>query len=246
MRPLACALAVAAALAAAAPALALDLERVEAIGAAPLRRGERPTTPPYDEAVRLALSDAVRRTAAALVPGPEAPSPEQLDAALGDDPFAYAASFQIVEDRGERAALFHAGEDVEREYVVVVEAQIDRDRIRDGLATAGLATTAPPTGSRVATRTRIALEQLTDYGDYQRFLALLGGVGVRASPVEASAGRMVLEVDSDRGPEALLAALRGAAPPDVVLVPLQVERGLLRLRVESAAGAAAPGAPGTD
>jgi hypothetical protein len=230
--------------ASAAPALALDVLRVEAIGAVPLRTGAPPSASVRDEAVRQALQDAVQRAAAELLASGSEDA-QELQEALGSDPFEFATAFQILEDRGERAALFNADPDVESEYVVVVDAQIDRDRIRDRLLAAGMVVASAPTGIAIEAKTRIVLEGLDDYRVYQRIrAALVDAVGVRsANPVEASAGLIVLEVDSDRSADGLLAGLR-AATPDLMLVPVQIDRDLLRLRVKTGAAAPNRSAPG--
>ena len=65
-----------------------------------------------------------------------------------------------------------------------------------------------------------------------------------AVPVEMERGRAVLEVHGSRGPEDLMVALMGAAPPNLRLVPLGIDAETLRLRARflgtPAAGVPAP------
>jgi len=112
---------------------------MEAVGAVPLAPDARHTSPLRDIAVRMALNEAVRRVALDLVPGMEPEeAAEFLPEVLGDEPFDYTTRFRIIEDRGERPALFVEDPGVEFEYVVVVEAHIDADRVEKRLADAGL------------------------------------------------------------------------------------------------------------
>ena len=189
---------------------------------------------PRDAAVRMALADAVLRVARAMLPaaaaeamGPGAPDVREV---LGSDPFPYTTRFQTIEDRGVRSALFAAGGDQAEEYVVVVEVDVDRGRVRDRLSAAGLI--AAPEGVAVARSSRLILENLTEYAAYERIRQALTGLGVRSAvPVEAEPGRMVLELDSESEPRDLVRPLQ-LAVPELRLTPTGVDADVLTLRVE--------------
>jgi hypothetical protein len=225
---------------------AADLRETEVVGAVPLREDARPTTPPHEAAVTRALSEAVRRVALELVADPSDPQLDRkLSAALGNEPRAYVSRFRTLEDRGVRPALFSEDPEARTEYVVMVTASVDADRVRDRLERAGLAT---PAGEVERHRVRVEAEGCEDFAAYRALReTLLTGVGVRSAlPVELSRGHAVLDVDGELAGDALFEALRRAAPPRLTLTQLEVEAERLRLRVEWApepAGApvAAPG-----
>jgi hypothetical protein len=224
------------------PAAAAEVRTVEAVGAVPLDASAPAATAPRDAALHLALQDAVRRTAFEELDRTDPAQQSAAEQALGDDPLAYATRFRIVEDRGARPALFSDTPGVETEYVVVVEVYVDVDRVRDALGRRGLAVRRAGGADRVALR--VVLEDLDGYPTYAAVRALLAKVGARSAlPVELERGRAVLEVDSDRGPEALADALVRAAPPNLSLSPLSASGQTLRLRAQLRPGDAAAGAP---
>jgi hypothetical protein len=213
-----------AALCLALPALAGDVQRVEAVGAVGLDRDGTWTTPPRDAALRQALFEAVVGVARVEVPDLDAEqSEEALRAALGDDPFVYADRFRIVEDRGERPALLVQDGQVEREYVVVVEAYVDADRIRERLARAGLR--AAPSGDAASSRFELVVLGLGSYGAYAavRTALLEGGGAESATPLELSRERAVFEVVAPAEPRAFLEALVARNGPELEIVPIQAE-----------------------
>jgi hypothetical protein len=227
---------------AALPARGADLRATEAVGAVPLHADARPTSPPRDAAVRRALVEAVRRVALELLADLDPAEAEpRLAAALGDDPLPYVSRYRTLEDRGERPALFSDDPSARTEYVVVVEASVDADRVRERLAQSGLVTA--PAGELRRHRVRLEVEGIEDYAAYRALRqALLEGVGVRSAlPSELERGRAVLDVEADRAGEALLAALQRSAPAELTIVALEVGPERLRLRVQrTAAGTAAP------
>ena len=128
------------ALSLAATASARDIERVEVVGAVAVLPGAA-TSSAREAAVRRALREAVNRTALALLaqlPVSEDGAGIELSGVLGADPLEYASRYQVIEDRGERPALFVTDPDAVSEYVVVVEVYLDLDRVRDRLRAAGL------------------------------------------------------------------------------------------------------------
>ena len=219
---------------AAAPGRAADLRVTEAVGAVPLHADARPASPPRDAAEHKAMTEAVRRVALQLLSAQDPAQVEPLlEAALGPDPKVYISRFRTLEDRGERPALFSDDSEARTEYVVVVESQVDADRVRQALARSGL---LAPAGETRRFRVRLEAEGLEDFASYRSLReTLIEGVGVRAAlPVELERGRAVLEVDSELAGEALLEALVRAAPPGLTFTPLQTSPEQLRLRVELA------------
>jgi hypothetical protein len=193
---------------------------------------------PRDRARFAAVRDAVRRVALELVPeelrpevDPKAEKPDPnfwIEQALGADPFDYATSFRLLQDRGSRPALLTQG--VDTEYVVVVEVFIDEARLRDRLAARGL---LPEELAEDRTTVEIDLE-VTSYRAYERLRqALLEARGVHAAfPLEMSRGKVVLAVEADVGAEPLLAALIRRTPPELRIELLGVGDDHARLRVD--------------
>jgi len=215
-----------------AGAAGAEIRQVEAAGAVPLSSDVRPKTPLRDLAVRRALNAAVRRVALDLMPGldPEEAG-ELLPNVLGDEPFAYTTRFRIIEDRGEVPALYSEDPEVEFEYVVLVEAHIDSDRVEKRLGDAGfLAGRAP----RPARRDLVLIvEDPPDFAAYAALRrVLLEGVGVdSALPVEMERRRAVMRVRASGGASELLEDLLQSAPPELVITPVDAQDDVLTLRV---------------
>jgi hypothetical protein len=163
----------------------------------------------------------------------------EIERALGADPLVYVSRFQVVEDRGEGPALFGVDPAVDTEYVVIASVFVDRDRIRERLARAGIA--VAPVGAGPQIRSRLILEGVDAYDAYAEIRrALLEDLKLRAAiPRELAPGRAVLEISSDREPSELLGALQSAVAERLELVPIRVEAGELALRVERRAAAPA-------
>lgn len=211
--------------------------RLEAVGATGIDPSVQQTGTPRDRARFAAVRDAVRRVALELVPedmrpvldppDPEADPNRWIEAALGDDPFAYATRFRILEDRGARRALLTPG--VETEYVVVVEVFLDEVRLRDRLAARGL---LPETSEE---RTTLTIEiEVDSHPAYEHLReALLAARGVHSAlPLEMSRGRVLLAVEADLEPEPLLAGLIRDPPPELRVELLGVGDDQARLRVD--------------
>ena len=224
-----------------------ELRRVEALGAVPLDPRNPPSVPPRDAALRRALHDAVWRVALEMLPGfdpTDHASEADLEDALGNDPLDYADRFRVVEDRGERPALFSEAPGVETEYVVLVEAHVETSRIRQRLAAAGLL--SRPSGDARRYRVRVVLDEVGSYGAYQAVRTLLEEMGARSAiPVEMEPGRAVLLVDGNRPPDALVAGLVRSAPPNLSIVPLGIDDDGVHLRARFLGGPASreDGAP---
>lgn len=218
---------------------AAEVRTVEAVGAYPLPKEGSPASAPRDEALQRALTEAVWRVALDELPGrdPELLR-ERLAEALGGDPLDYATRFRIVEDRGERPALFSESAEVESEYVVLAQVSVDVDRVRARLRQNGL---LAPSGERPRRQVRVVLEQMESYEAYAALRQLLADLGDGSSqPRELERGRAVLLVDGHRSPSQLLQQLMRAAPPGLRIVPVAQDAESLSLRISLREGSAAP------
>jgi hypothetical protein len=211
-----------------AAAGAAEIRVLEVVGAVPLDQATRASGLPKDRALEEALWEGVSRVASDLLVDSIVPEPEDgsdpVRAALGDDTVPYTRSFRIVEDQGERPMLFTEHPDAATEYVVVVEVQVEVDKVRDRLVAAGLlvddSVTVPLTGIRLEVR------DLAQYGGYQRLIELLESDAVGAvsvSPLELARDRLVLHVEAEWGATELLERLLGAAPDDLRIRALEVD-----------------------
>jgi hypothetical protein len=194
----------------AAPAAA-ELRRVEAEGLAPAVASETGSGALREAALRAGVSTAVDQVALALLDEaarrPARFGPEELAAVLGDSPSDYAARFKILSDEGLRPA---AGERPAT-YAVRVEVMVEAERVRARLVEAGLL--APETARAPETRQlQVVLEPLASHSALAHARRVLGerGGAKRAVPVELSAGRAVLAVDTPLSPEALADAVAGS------------------------------------
>jgi hypothetical protein len=150
---------------------------------------------------------------------------------LGDDPLDYTVRFHVAEDRGVRPALFGADPKVAFEYVVVVEAQIDVDRVERRLEDAGLLVAGRADAPE--RDLRLVVEDLRSFAAYAALReVLIEGVGVKSAlPVEMERGRAELVVRTHHGAEQLLEALLRSAPPELVITPVGGPEGVLRLHI---------------
>ncbi len=217
-----------------------EIRRIESVGAIPLGPEITRTEPPRDAAVRAALRDAALRLALDLLSTDFDPieAESAILEALGDDPFQYATRFRILEDRGEGPALFVDDPGVESEYIVVVEAHLDLDRIRQRMTAQGL---VAPAGVAARMEVRVVMEGLGTYEAFQSLRRILvEDLGVRSAvPMEMQRGRIVLKVVSDRkGPE-LLDDLLAVLPPELQIVPVASDDKTVRFRVWEGSGPAA-------
>jgi len=141
----------------------------------------------------------------------------RISKALGREMVAYTKSFRIVEDQGERQALFSDDPDVLTEYVVLLEVQVEVERVRARLEEAGA---LRPQAASLLTGIRLEVYGLSHYGGYSALLELLSSDAVGAaavSPLDFARGRVVLQVEGEWGPEQLMERLRAAAPPNLRL-----------------------------
>lgn len=159
------------------------------------------------------------------LPGGESdaePEPPDLDAVLGKKMVPYTQRFRMIEDRGRRPALFADDPEVSEEYVVIVEVQVDVERVRSKLVEAGLirASEAAVGSNEV----RLEVDGLTVYPAYlavrELLMGALGATGVY--PVEMTRGRTVLDVQTEASAVEFLEKLLAEAPPELKIVPLHV------------------------
>jgi hypothetical protein len=178
-----------------APARA-ELVRVETVGSVPLGAASKGGATARQAALEAGVRDAVEHAAQDLATqAGSSASPDAIRAALGSDLLVYAATFRILEDRGERAPLLEQSPGAQKEYVVTVEAHVDRARVRSRLAAAGLLGAPVEPGSRRALR--IAFEGVDSYPLWERIERALGARGGAVRPLEFSRGRIVAEVETE-------------------------------------------------
>ena len=242
-----------------APGARAEVLRMESVGAAPVLAEETSQVSKRRAALRQAVHGAVLRVAEGLLApeayeielespvGPEpgrspqaleAAAPNfrellevRLDAALGDQPFDYAVRYQILEDRGERPALYVDDPEVVAEYVMVAEVYVDSERVRQRLAQAGVP--LMPSGEGDLTTIRVVLLDLESFRAFSAVRDTLSSDRRVQSvvPVEMERGRATLEVVVSRSVDQLLETLRQHIPEDVEVQPVAIERDLLTLRV---------------
>jgi hypothetical protein len=139
----------------------------------------------------------------------------QIRKALGREMVPYTKSFRIVEDQGERQALFSDDPDVLTEYVVLLEVQVEVERVRARLEEAGA---LRPLESSPLTGIRLEVYGLTHYGGYAALIELLESdpvAAVAVSPLDFARGRVVVQVEGEWGPGELMERLRTEAPPNL-------------------------------
>ncbi len=157
---------------------------------------------------------------------------EKLDTVLGTKMVPYTSRFRVIEDRGRRPALFSDDPEVSEEYVVIVEVQIDVDRVRSRLVEAGMldATTARVQANEVL----LEVNGLSRYAAYLDFRNLLiENLGAHAAvPVEMSARRTVFDVSTEVSAVEFLEALLTATPPHIQIDPLHASGARLRVAVD--------------
>lgn len=214
-----------------------EVRRVEAVGVVPLKAGRGGSVNALDQAIQAALLEAVSRVARDFLMEADPGDGEEpdLEAVLGKRMVPYTTRFRILEDLGERPAMFADGSRASREYVVEVEVFVDAERVEQRLVEAGLLQQDPAMGT--FTRVELELRDLSGYGAYQAVRALLTEqLGARrALPRSFEKGTAVLDVDlAGEGASATSLAKRlvGAATPELAVRPLEVDRGRLVATVE--------------
>ncbi len=210
----------------AAAALA-ELVRTDAVGVVAAGSGAR------QAALQAGVEEAVLLVAAELAreAGARTDDRDALRRALGSDLLPYAVQYELVEDRGERPAQLVQQAGVEREYVVLVEAQVERERVRDALIRSGLLGATTELGVRSLWITIVGVDAWPTWERLRRALAARGGA---LHPVEFSRGIVVAELQTDETNEALVARLRRAVGGSLDLALEGSEPSALRVRVVAA------------
>src|SRR5690606_7814583 len=150
----------------------------------------------------------------------------------GPDLRSYAERYRLAEDRGERPAQLVGDPGVAREYVVVVDAQVDRERVRAALLRAGLLGPVSPGGVHSLWVTIEGVEAWPTWERLRRTLAARGG-SVR--PIEFARGVVIAEMQTDESNEAVVERLRRALGETLGISVTESGPGTLRLRVVTAA-----------
>ena len=227
LRGLRCAGALLAGLALLAVPAAAEVRVLEVVGAVPLDAASRAKGMPKDRAIEEALWEGVSRVAEDLLVDsvlPESASgAEPLRGALGRDMVPYTRSFRIVDDQGERPMLFTEHPDAATEYVVVVEVQVEVERVRERLVAARL---LADEGRSSFESILLEVRDLDRYEGYDALVRLLRSPAVGAAsvtPRELERGRSVLSVQGEWGAADLLERLLASAPPEMQITPLRVQ-----------------------
>jgi hypothetical protein len=159
---------------------------------------------------------------------PDAPD---LDAILGEKMVPYTLRFRVIEDRGRRPALFSDDPDVSEEYMVIVEVQVDVDRIQAKLVDAGLL--LPNENALGLKEVRLEIEGLTFYPAYLAMRELLegplGATGVY--PVEMARDRTILDVETQFSAAEFLEQMLIRAPRVIEIVPIHAGGSRVHVKV---------------
>jgi hypothetical protein len=121
------------------------------------------------EAVVLVATDLAREA------GARTDEPDALRRALGANLMPYAVQYELVEDRGERPAQLIQQAGVEREYVVLIEAQVEREKVREALLRSGLLGVSTEAGVQSLWITIVGLDSWPAWERLRRALAARGG-----------------------------------------------------------------------
>lgn len=212
-----------------------EIQRVEAVGVVPLKESQRGSVDILDQAVQAALHEAVSRVARDFLLEVDLGEAESLEEVLGRRMVPYTARFRILDDQGERPALFAEDPTVTSEYVVEVEVFVDADRVEQRLVEAGLLE-PDPVGVPVS-RVELELRGLSGYPAYEAVrLLLTEELGVRqALPRSFEGGVAVLEVELEgNGGDAssLAEQLLERSSRELNVQPLELAEGRLVVQVE--------------
>lgn len=206
------------------PVAVAELVRTDAVGVVAAGPGARQAAlqAGVQEAVLLVAAEVAREA------GARTDDRDALRRALGSDLLPYAVQYELLEDRGERPAQLVQQPGVEREYVVLVEAQIDRERVQQALVRSGLL--GAPTEGAVRSLW-ITIAGVDGWATWERLRRALAARGGALHPVEFSRGIVVAELQTDESSEALVARLRRAVGDSLEVALEGSEPGTLRLRV---------------
>lgn len=245
-----------------------ELRRIAAEGAVPVDAGAAPVASLRDAARQRALAAAVVDAGMALLaengmapsdgvhpPIGVAPAADpgaalraRVAAALDGNPLDYAARYRVAMDIGLRPRAVLEDPAVANEYAVRVEAQIDLERVRRRLTTAGLWTPPPPGEVRTYRIELLDLPGLDAMTAMRR--AMAARVAARSLlPVELSAGRAVFDLTTQRRSDEVHTLLQGLGTDGFELgADREAGEFVFRVRAVAAPPASPPGAtpPSTD
>lgn len=190
-----------------------ELVRVEAIGSVALGAGSKGGATARQQALEAGIREAIGRVGEELaVQAGATASPGDVRSVLDPEWKRFAIAYRILEDRGEREPLLESNPGAQREYVVAVEVEVDRDRVRAQLVEAGIVARAgEPAGRRGL---RIRFEGVDSYPLWTKIRTALAARGGAIEAREFSPGRIVAVLDTDESGDAVVARLAGALGPD--------------------------------
>jgi hypothetical protein len=212
-----------------------DVRRLEAVGASPVILGQGGALGLREKAIKQALREAVLRVARGLLLEAEASEDAALSLGdvLGTEMHDYTTRFRILDDQGERDALFSEDPEVATEYVVIVEVYVDVARVEARLLETEMI--ARPETSEERSQLLVEAYGLTQYPAYQAFRELLvTSAGARAAlPLSFEHGRavFVVDVETSLGPEGFLEWLKRLAPEGLGIRRVELSEGKLSVRV---------------
>ncbi|MFL2935208.1 MAG: hypothetical protein ACJZ7Z_00640, partial [Myxococcota bacterium] len=150
---------------------------------------------------------------------------ESVRKALGSNMVPYTKSFRIIDDQGERPAIFTQTLDSANEYVVVIEVDVEADSVRKKLEEKGLIEVQKRLRREGIT---LDLQGLVDYRLYSAMIDLLKGPTIQAATVipEAFAQRRAeLRVEGTWSASELETLIYSGVPSNLSLVTLEVNDG---------------------
>lgn len=213
-----------------------QVESVETIGVYRIRDASRTTVIARDAAVENGIWAGVSGVATRLM-GRASDAPEDLEVvrkALGADVLPYTRSFRIVEDKGEAPARFSTMPDVSAEYIVVVEAIVDVDRVKSALESKGLLDSG---GGLSLERGEPILVELVGVARYPAYEAIREALraklgATRVDSLGFARDRQLLSVEGPFGPAGVYASLSNLEMDGIRLRPVGVDEAGRRVRFE--------------
>lgn len=215
-------------------AFAVTPVRIVVEGVSPAGDQAPAGVPLRQAALRNGLGAAVAQLGRDLVAADRGGSaPEDLDVlgALGGKPSDYIVRYRVLAERGERAARVLTDPEISLEYALEIEAQIDVDRVAQGLRSAGWLATLP---GEIPSQAHRVLIETTDWKAYEAFLALLRerGEARLAVPERFEAGLVLLQVEAPGRPRQLMDRLLAGPRGALELTPLPAGEADLHFRIE--------------
>ncbi len=231
-----------------AAAASAEVRRIEEVGAVSIRSGARGGDA-RDAAMQAALQQAVLRVARSFLMESDQPAAGDIDdaaleAVLGKRMVPYTSKFRVLEDRGERPAMF-AEKGAATEYVVVVEVHVEADRVEQRLMDEGLLARDPLAGT--VSRVILELRGVEAYGAVAAVRELLverlGATSAVPKSFERSVAVIEVELPgASADAPGLTEQMAAQGPPVLLLRPVEVDDMSAVLdvtwRPEKAAGAA--------